>query len=1002
MDLLNCFTIFQNVHDDLKSVIKSYYVFNAFSETNALFVTIDNKVFGLGENENGFCGQGHDQPIKTPHLIPELCDKNVKEFFNGYDFVLCLTKDNHMFSWGRNDHGQLGIGCVKENRFYEPQLIEFPHAVKILQVCCGYGHSLVLTEEGVVYGWGNNRYGQMWFDKMVITSPKPLSIDQKVIKIHCSRYESFAITEKGRVYFFGIDNYEQAEEIKLMKNVKSIVTSNDNIYFSTEEGDIYFCGKVNDESVNSLLRVLNLKDPTFVSCSNFIFDYFNFIIIISQDEIYELINKNYRKTNYKKAEKHYCLNYGQTFKSVHIFHDNNSFNLASCQSITTNYTSNYLKYANKLEKFKISERIDENLKCIIKYFHIFKPRSVHNILFITVDDKAFGIGSNDWGVLGFGNMQKVTKPQIIPELCDQRVIEFRVGFNFVLALTSENKLYSWGANERGQLGIGHVTIHKTFKPTLIEYFIERVIMQISCGDGNSVVLTSDGRVHFWGSYQNVIDIVKPLELEFVPQIKSIHCSRYQILGVTDSGRVCYWGDNEIRQKVWIVELSNINFICSTNENTYFVTNDFKIIIRNNIFRGNDPHTLNGYFVDKKQSTSFQSDKSRTCALYVYGNLVNELNGDKCWETKYKTPFDYYCERFGITNETYQLDVSDQYKNCASNITNSLMVNFIIQENKLSNILKPFSITKRIGIPALHIKYFFIFEDNNGYNMFYMTDDDSVFGFGSNQFGCCGFGHNNEVFDPQLIKELCSKHIIKFINGLTFSIAHNNDNELFVCGKLSKHQVQYSRYIKIYKLESCVEDICCSEDQAIILTHDGLSYMWGTGKYDYKDNDDSLEPFKLEKLPQIKIIASSARQVFAVSHDDYLFSSSLNFENPMKLPDNILSICIDWNLFVLTSKKEILYRPSYNSNYKFIKINFPHNIEAIYSINSYILKGRSIISTTENGIYYIDQTGSIMKFEYKNSFEFFAEELQLTYNTIDPRIQSGINIKSWLITGTRQS
>ena len=134
---------------------------------------------------------------------------------------------------------------------------------------------------------------------------------------------SFAITEEGRVYLFGIDYFGLDAKIKHLNKVKSIVTSNDNTYFSTEEGDIYFFGKVNDELVNSPSRVLNLKDPTFVSCSNFILDFFNFCIIISQDEIYELIEKNYQKTNYKSAEEYYCLKYGQTYKSVHIFHDNN-------------------------------------------------------------------------------------------------------------------------------------------------------------------------------------------------------------------------------------------------------------------------------------------------------------------------------------------------------------------------------------------------------------------------------------------------------------------------------------------------------------------------------------------------------------------------------------------------------------------------------------------------------------------------------------------------------
>ena len=134
-------------------------------------------------------------------IYSSISRKKVKEFFNGYDFVLCLTSDNKLFSWGRNDHGQLGVGSVNLYRYYSPHLI---HGInnKIIQVCCGERHSLVLTEEGVVYGWGDNRWGQTGVGQQyenVIISPKQWNIESKVIKIHCSSNQSFAITKCERV-----------------------------------------------------------------------------------------------------------------------------------------------------------------------------------------------------------------------------------------------------------------------------------------------------------------------------------------------------------------------------------------------------------------------------------------------------------------------------------------------------------------------------------------------------------------------------------------------------------------------------------------------------------------------------------------------------------------------------------------------------------------------------------------------------------------------------------
>ena len=84
MDDFKFVEIFKFVDDDLKSSIKSYYVFKTYSELNVLFITKNNEVFGFGENKYGVCGQGDDQSIEKPHPLRDLKNKNVKEFFNGF------------------------------------------------------------------------------------------------------------------------------------------------------------------------------------------------------------------------------------------------------------------------------------------------------------------------------------------------------------------------------------------------------------------------------------------------------------------------------------------------------------------------------------------------------------------------------------------------------------------------------------------------------------------------------------------------------------------------------------------------------------------------------------------------------------------------------------------------------------------------------------------------------------------------------------------------------
>ena len=130
---------------------------------NVLFVTINDKVFGFGSNDCGVCGFGHQMVVNEPKIIEELCDKSVLQFYNGCSFAFALTSDNGLYGWGNNEFGQLGVKTVNHTKLYKPVLIEDLNDVIIKQISCGSEHTLVLTSDGVIYGWGSN---MLWTDWM--------------------------------------------------------------------------------------------------------------------------------------------------------------------------------------------------------------------------------------------------------------------------------------------------------------------------------------------------------------------------------------------------------------------------------------------------------------------------------------------------------------------------------------------------------------------------------------------------------------------------------------------------------------------------------------------------------------------------------------------------------------------------------------------------------------------------------------------------------------------
>lgn len=65
-----------------------------------------------------------------------------------------------LYTWGRNRFGQLGLG--DEEDVCLPTLVKgVLHRIKVDSVSCGWQHTLALTPNGFVFGWGLNVFGQL-------------------------------------------------------------------------------------------------------------------------------------------------------------------------------------------------------------------------------------------------------------------------------------------------------------------------------------------------------------------------------------------------------------------------------------------------------------------------------------------------------------------------------------------------------------------------------------------------------------------------------------------------------------------------------------------------------------------------------------------------------------------------------------------------------------------------------------------------------------------------
>lgn len=65
-----------------------------------------------------------------------------------------------MLAWGWNGRGTLGRGHRDGADASRPQQVQGLEGVRVVQVALGGWHCLALDDEGRVYAWGGNEYGQ--------------------------------------------------------------------------------------------------------------------------------------------------------------------------------------------------------------------------------------------------------------------------------------------------------------------------------------------------------------------------------------------------------------------------------------------------------------------------------------------------------------------------------------------------------------------------------------------------------------------------------------------------------------------------------------------------------------------------------------------------------------------------------------------------------------------------------------------------------------------------
>ncbi|CBY20677.1 unnamed protein product [Oikopleura dioica] len=250
------------------------------------FVTDTGKVHLMGSNRSGQCGRrvnmdeiSFDRPFEFSFDTSVRFGFPAVKISCAFDSTLILLENGKVISFGNGWDGQLGRGEFVSD--HSPDFVDCEERFVDIESCADW--TLAKTEDGRIFGWGNNEYHQISSQEVDrIGKPQEILFDEffeniKVLKIACTSSQGFALVasdvKSGTALYswgYGFHNEISSEpisrkypqEVALDVNLKvnhNIFGGVNALAILTEDNELLTLGK-NESDVLGHLNRGNLAD----------------------------------------------------------------------------------------------------------------------------------------------------------------------------------------------------------------------------------------------------------------------------------------------------------------------------------------------------------------------------------------------------------------------------------------------------------------------------------------------------------------------------------------------------------------------------------------------------------------------------------------------------------------------------------------------------------------------------------------------------------------------
>ena len=211
----------------------------------------DGTLWGCGANDNGQLGLGDTTNRTTFTQITTNAD-NIKEIYCGGYHTLILKNDGTLWGCGYNANGELGLGDTN-SRYTFTKITTNGDNIK--EIYCGY-HTLILKNDGTLWGCGRNDYGQLGLgDTTNRTTFTKITINANDIKeIYCGINHTVILKNNSTLWSTGYNQdgrlglgdtntrYTFTQVTTNADNIKEIYCGDHHTLILKNDGTLWGCG----------------------------------------------------------------------------------------------------------------------------------------------------------------------------------------------------------------------------------------------------------------------------------------------------------------------------------------------------------------------------------------------------------------------------------------------------------------------------------------------------------------------------------------------------------------------------------------------------------------------------------------------------------------------------------------------------------------------------------------------------------------------------------------